>query len=77
MSSSSFFVAKPAIELGQNIINSITETSTKCIGGKEKMVLTCENKEACTKRVIFPWDLKIQGGFHQVKSRQNIQERKM
>ena len=53
-SSSSLFVAKPAIEQGQSIINNIIETSTKYIGGKGKMNLTFENKEVYTEEMVFP-----------------------
>lgn len=38
-SPSSPFVTKPAVELGWSIVNDIIETSTKCTGGKEKMIL--------------------------------------
>ena len=41
------------------------------------MNLTFANKEVYIEEMVFPWDLKRQVGFHQLKSRQNIQERKL
>lgn len=41
------------MELGQSIVNSIEETSTKCVGGKGKMILAFENKEACMEEMVL------------------------
>lgn len=71
--SSLLSVATRTIELGRWIENSIVETSAKCVGGEEKVVLAFENKEVCVKETVFSWDLERQVGVHQVKkSRQNI-----
>lgn len=55
---SSSLVAKPAIELGWSIVNGIIETSTKCTGGKEKMILALKNKEVCMEAMVFLWEFE-------------------
>lgn len=68
MSSLSLLVNKPAIELGQIIVSSITEH--RVYWGKEKI----ENKEVCMEEIVFPWDpeRKVELFFQVKKSRHNI-----